>query len=154
MTTLTDLYQQQGQSPWLDNMRRDWLQNGTMAGLVVQGIRGITSNPTIFAKAISGQDTYDQDFRELIGTKSVEDAYWDLVVDDIESALTILRPVYDSSDGGDGYVSVEVAPSLAHDTEGTVRAARSLHQRIDKPNVLVKIPATPECIPSIRQMIS
>ena len=154
MTTLTDLYQQQGQSPWLDNMRRDWLQNGTMAGLVAQGIRGITSNPTIFAKAISGQDTYDQEFRELIGTKSVEDAYWDLVVDDIESALTILRPVYDSSDGGDGYVSVEVAPSLAHDTEGTVRAARSLHQRIDRPNALVKIPATPECVPSIRQMIS
>ena len=154
MTTLTDLYQQQGQSPWLDNMRRDWLQNGTMAGLVAQGIRGITSNPTIFAKAISGQDTYDQEFRELIRTKSVEDAYWDLVVDDIESALTILRPVYDSSDGGDGYVSVEVAPSLAHDTEGTVRAARSLHQRIDKPNALVKIPATPECVPSIRQMIS
>lgn len=154
MTTLTDLYQQQGQSPWLDNMRRDWLQDGTMAGLVAQGIRGITSNPTIFAKAISGQDTYDQEFRELIRTKSVEDAYWDLVVDDIESALTILRPVYDSSDGGDGYVSVEVAPSLAHDTEGTVRAARSLHQRIDKPNALVKIPATPECVPSIRQMIS
>jgi transaldolase len=154
VTTLTDLYQQQGQSPWLDNMRRDWLQNGTMAGLVAEGIRGITSNPTIFAKAISGQDTYDQEFRELIRTKSVEDAYWDLVVDDIESALTILRPVYDSSDGGDGYVSVEVAPSLAHDTEGTVRAARSLHQRIDKPNALVKIPATPECVPSIRQMIS
>ena len=154
MTTLTDLYEQQGQSPWLDNMRRDWLQNGTMAGLVAQGIRGITSNPTIFAKAISGQDTYDEEFRDLIRTKSVEDAYWDLVVDDIESALTILRPVYDSSDGGDGYVSVEVAPSLAHDTEGTVRAARSLHQRIDQPNALVKIPATPECVPSIRQMIS
>jgi transaldolase len=154
VTTLTDLYQQQGQSPWLDNMRRDWLQNGTMAGLVAQGVRGMTSNPTIFAKAISGQDTYDAEFRDLIRTKSVEDAYWDLVVDDIESALAILRPVYDSSDGGDGYVSVEVAPSLAHDTEGTVRAARSLHQRIDKPNALVKIPATPECVPSIRQMIS
>ncbi len=154
MTTLTDLYEQQGQSPWLDNMRRDWLQNGTMAGMVAEGIRGVTSNPTIFAKAISGQDTYDDEFRDLIRTKSVEDAYWDLVVDDIESALTILRPVYDSSDGGDGYVSVEVAPSLAHDTEGTVRAARSLHQRIDKPNALVKIPATPECVPSIRQMIS
>jgi transaldolase len=154
VTTLTDLYEQQGQSPWLDNMRRDWLQNGTMAGLVAQGVRGMTSNPTIFAKAISGQDTYDAEFRDLIRTKSVEDAYWDLVVDDIESALAILRPVYDSSDGGDGYVSVEVAPSLAHDTEGTVRAARSLHQRIDRPNALVKIPATPECVPSIRQMIS
>ncbi len=154
MTTLNDLYEQQGQSPWLDNMRRDWLQDGTMAGLVAQGIRGVTSNPTIFAKAIAGQDTYDEEFGDLIKTKSVEDAYWDLVVDDIDAALALLRPVYDSSDGGDGYVSVEVAPSLAHDTEGTIRAARSLHQRIDKPNVLVKIPATPECVPSIRQMIS
>ena len=154
MTTLTDLYESQGQSPWLDNMRRDWLEDGTMAGLVAKGIRGVTSNPTIFAKAISGQDTYDQEFGKLIKTQSVEGAYWDLVVDDIEAALAILRPVYDSSDGGDGYVSVEVAPSLAHDTDGTIAAARSLHQRINRPNVLVKIPATPECVPSIRQMIS
>ena len=154
MTTLTDLYESQGQSPWLDNMRRDWLEDGTMAGLVAKGIRGVTSNPTIFAKAISGQDTYDQDFGKLIKTQSVEEAYWDLVVDDIEAALAILRPVYDSSDGGDGYVSVEVAPSLAHDTDGTIAAARSLHQRINRPNVLVKIPATPECVPSIRRMIS
>ncbi len=154
MTRFTDLYDQQGQSPWLDNMRRDWLQDGTIAGLVTQGIRGMTSNPTIFAKAIAGQDTYDQEFGQLIKTTSVEDAYWDLVVDDIDAALAILRPVYDSSQGGDGYVSVEVAPSLAHDTEGTVRAARALHERIDKPNALVKIPATPECVPAIRTMIS
>jgi len=154
LTRFTDLYDQQGQSPWLDNMRRDWLQDGTIAGLVTQGIRGMTSNPTIFAKAIAGQDTYDQEFGQLIKTTSVEDAYWDLVVDDIDAALAILRPVYDSSQGGDGYVSVEVAPSLAHDTEGTVRAARALHERIDKPNALVKIPATPECVPAIRTMIS
>jgi transaldolase len=153
VTTLNDLYDQQGQSPWLDNMRRDWLEDGTMAALVEKGIRGVTSNPTIFAKAIAGHDTYDDEFGRLIKTKSVEDAYWDLVVDDIDAALAILRPVYDSSDGGDGYVSVEVAPSLAHDTEGTITAARSLHERIDQPNVLVKIPATPECIPAIRQMI-
>jgi transaldolase len=154
MTTLDDLYHQQGQSPWLDNLRRDWLQDGTLAGLVAKGIRGVTSNPTIFAKAIAGQDTYDDEFGELIKTKSVEDAYWDLVVDDINAALAILRGVYDASDGGDGFVSVEVAPSLAHDTEGTTAAARALHERIDQPNVLVKIPATPECVPSIRQMIS
>jgi transaldolase len=154
VTTLNDLYREQGQSPWLDNLRRDWLQDGTLSGLVAQGIRGVTSNPTIFAKAISGQDTYDEDFGALITTKSVEDAYWDLVVDDITAALAILRPVYDSSDGGDGFVSVEVAPSLAHDTDGTTTAARALHTRIDQPNVLVKIPATPECLPSIRQMIS
>ncbi len=154
MTRLHDLFDQQGQSPWLDNLRRDWLQDGTLAGLVDQGIRGITSNPTIFAKAIAGQDTYDDDFGRLIKTKSVEDAYWDLVVDDIDAALAVLRPTYDASGGGDGFVSVEVAPSLAHDTEGTTTAARNLHERIDQPNVLVKIPATRECVPSIGQMIS
>jgi len=154
MTTLHDLFDRQGQSPWLDNLRRDWLEDGTLAGLVDQGIRGVTSNPTIFAHAIEGQDTYDAQFGTLIKTKSVEDAYWDLVVDDILGALAILRPVYDASDGGDGFVSVEVAPALAHDTEGTITAARGLHTRIDQPNVLVKIPATPECVPAIRQMIS
>ncbi|MHB1711493.1 MAG: transaldolase [Acidimicrobiales bacterium] len=154
MTKLHDLYARQEQSPWLDNLRRDWLQDGTLARLVGKGIRGVTSNPTIFAKAISGQDTYDEQFRALIATTPVSDAYWDLVIDDIDHALAILRPVYDASDRGDGYVSVEVAPSLAHDTDGTVRAARDLHQRIDQPNVLVKIPATAEGIPAIRTMIS
>ena len=154
MTTLQDLYERQGQSPWLDNLRRDWVEDGTLAGLVGQGIRGVTSNPTIFAKAIEGQDTYDAQFRALIATKSVEDAYWDLVVEDINGALAVLRPVYDSSEGGDGFVSVEVAPALAHDTEGTIAAARSLHVRIAQPNALVKIPATPEGVPAIRQMIS
>ncbi len=154
MTRLNDLFEQQGQSPWIDNLRRDWLEDGTLAGLVDQGIRGVTSNPTILAKAIEGQDTYDEQFRALMATKSVEDAYWDLVIDDIQGALAVLRSVYDSSGGGDGFVSVEVAPSLAHDTEGTSGAARSLHERIAQPNVLVKIPATQECVPSIRQMIS
>jgi transaldolase len=154
MTRLNDLSDQQGQSPWLDNLRRDWLQDGTLEGLVEQGIRGVTSNPTIFAKAIAGQDTYDEEFGQLIRTKSVEDAYWDLVVDDINAALGILRATYDASGGGDGFVSVEVAPSLAHDTQGTVTAARNLHRRIDQPNVLVKIPATPEGVPAIEEMIS
>jgi transaldolase len=154
MTTLDELFTDQGQSPWLDNLRRDWLQDGTLAGLVGKGIRGVTSNPTIFAKAISGQATYDDQFGSLISTESVENAYWDLVVDDIQAALVILRPIFDASNGRDGFVSVEVAPSLAHDTEGTIAAARGLHTRIDQPNVLVKIPATAECVPAIRQMIA
>ncbi len=154
MTRLHDLFTEQGQSPWLDNLRRDWLVDGTLAGLVDQGIRGVTSNPTIFAKAIAGQDTYDADFASLIRTKSVEDAYWDLVIDDVDHALGILRSVYDVSGGSDGFVSVEVAPALAHDTEGTVAEARSLHARIDRPNVLVKIPATAEGVPAIRRMIA
>ncbi len=153
MTTLHDLYRQQGQSPWLDNLRRDWLQDGTLAGLVDQGIRGVTSNPTIFAKAIEGQNTYDEEFAALIATKSVEDAYWDLVLDDIAGALDLFGPLYDSSGGGDGFVSVEVAPSLAHDTAATVAMARDLHARIDRPNAFVKIPATAEGVPAISQMI-
>ena len=154
MTRLNDLFDQQGQSPWLDNLRRDWIQDGTLGSLVSDGIRGVTSNPTIFAKAIEGQDTYDDQFRSLIGKKPVEDAYWDMVVDDIDSALAILRPVFDASDGTDGFVSVEVAPALARDTDGTIAAARDLHGRINQPNVLVKIPATAEGVPAIKQMIS
>jgi transaldolase len=154
VTTLNDLYEQQGQSPWMDNLRRDWLENGTLADFVKKGIRGVTSNPTIFAKAISGQDTYDVEFDALIKTKSVEDAYWDLVIDDINGALDALSSTYQSSKGGDGFVSLEVAPSLAHDTKGTIEAARSLHERIGRPNLLVKIPATRECLPAIEQMIS
>jgi transaldolase len=154
MTRLHDLFEREGQSPWLDNLRRDWLQDGTMAGLVAQGIRGVTSNPTIFAKAIAGQDTYDAEFGELIKTKSVNDAYWDLVISDIDTALDLFRPLYDSSSGGDGYISVEVAPALAHDAQGTIAMARDLHARINQPNVLVKIPATAEGVPAIRQMIS
>jgi transaldolase len=154
MTLLHDLFEREGQSPWLDNLRRDWLQDGTMAGLVAQGIRGVTSNPTIFAKAIAGQDTYDAEFGELIRTKPVNDAYWDLVISDIDTALDLFRPLYDSSSGGDGYISVEVAPALAHDAQGTIAMARDLHARINQPNVLVKIPATAEGVPAIRQMIS
>ena len=154
MTRLHDLYEEQGQSPWLDNLRRDWLQDGTLAGLVDQGIRGVTSNPTIFAKAISGQDTYDDQFAladrrhhgggRLLGPGGGRH----------RPRPRLLRPVFDDSEGSDGFVSVEVAPSLAHDTQGTTAAARGLHERIDRPNVLVKIPATPECVPSIRQMIT
>jgi transaldolase len=154
MTRLNDLFDQQGQSPWLDNLRRDWIQDGTLASQVSDGIRGVTSNPTIFAKAIEGQDTYDDQFKSLIGKKPVEDAYWDLVVDDINAALAILRPVFDASNGTDGFVSVEVAPSLARDTPGTIASARDLHERINQPNVLVKIPATAEGVPAIKQMIS
>src|ERR1043165_7025062 len=116
MTKLQDLCVQQGQSPWLDNLKRGYLKSGQLQRLVDDGIRGVTSNPTIFQKAISGSDDYDDQFRELIRTKPVEDAYWDMVVDDIVNALGVLRPVYDASNAEDGYVSIEVAPQLANDT--------------------------------------
>ncbi len=154
MTRLQQLFTEQGQSPWLDNINRDYLRSGTLARMVEAGIRGVTANPTIFAHAIEGSTDYDEQFAGLIARNlGIEDAYWDLVIDDIERALGVLRPVYDSSDGTDGFASVELPPGLAHDTHGSVVTARSLHAQIDQPNLFVKIPATPAGIPAIRQMI-
>jgi transaldolase len=150
MTRLQDLYTQHGQSPWLDNITRRYLRDGTLARLVTQGIRGVTANPTTFAKAIAGSTDYDDQFIRLTAAgRSVEDAYWELVVSDVRGALATLRPVYDASGRTDGFVSVEVAPELARDTPATIVAARDLHKRIDEPNLLVKIPATAEGIPAI-----
>ncbi|HEY3141342.1 MAG TPA: transaldolase [Acidimicrobiales bacterium] len=155
MTKLVDLYAEHGQSPWLDNLRRGWITGGELERWVERGVRGITSNPTIFQKAISSGNEYDTQFGSLVGQgESVEKAYWDMVIADIEDALRILRPVYDSSDGVDGYVSVEVAPDLARDRDGTIASARELHSRIDEPNLFVKIPATAQGVDAIGQMIS
>jgi transaldolase len=155
MTKLHDLYDQQGQSPWLDNVRRGWITGGDLARWVERGVRGITSNPTIFQKAIEGSDEYDDQFRDLVhdGGATVDDIYWSLVTTDIEDALRILRPVHDASDGVDGYVSIEVAPDLAHDRDGTVASARELHARIDEPNLFVKVPATAEGVEAIGTLV-
>jgi transaldolase len=153
MTRLQELYEIGGQSPWLDNLRRDWLQDGQLADLLKLGIRGITSNPTILAKAISGQDTYDDQFRALMKDHTVDSAYWEMAITDIDSALALLRPLYDESDREDGFVSLEVSPALAHDTDKTLKAARDLHARIDQPNLLVKVPATKEGVPAIQTLI-
>lgn len=155
MSKLVDLYAKEDQSPWLDNVRRDWIENGEMQRWVERGVRGVTSNPTIFQKAISGGDAYDTQFTELLAAgSSVTDAYWDLVVTDIRNVLTILRPVYDDSNGIDGFVSIEVSPLLARDTDGTAAAARHLHSLINQPNLYIKIPGTAEGLPAIRAMIS
>ncbi|MGD0380858.1 MAG: transaldolase [Acidimicrobiales bacterium] len=154
MTKLHDLYEHQGQSPWLDNLRRDYLRGGRLAELVDEGIRGVTSNPTIFAKAIEGGTDYDEQFDQLLKNHTVEEAYWELVVTDITDALRVLRPVHDASGGVDGYVSLEVAPSLAHDTDGTIKAARHFHELVGEPNLYVKIPATIEGVPAIRAMFA
>ena len=112
MTRLHDLHDQQGQSPWLDNLKRGWITSGELERWVERGVRGLTSNPTIFQKAIADSPDYDAQFRDLVGGGlSIEESYWSLVTADIEDALRILRPVHDSSDGVDGRVSVEVAPS-------------------------------------------
>jgi transaldolase len=155
MTKLQQLFEEQGQSPWLDNLRRGWITGGELARWVDRGVRGITSNPTIFQKAMSGGSDYDAQFRELLsGGATVEQSYWDLVTKDIYDALAILRPVYDASDGVDGYVSVEVDPALARDTAGTAAAARHLWDVVAQPNLFVKIPATREGVPAIADMIA
>jgi hypothetical protein len=155
MTMLQRLFDEQGQSPWLDNLTRVYLRDGTLGRLVEDGIRGVTANPTIFARAIEGSDAYDEQFAARIAQgRPVTDAYWDLVVEDIGDALGVLRPTFDSSGGTDGFVSVEVAPELARDPGATIAAARQLHERIAQPNLLVKIPATGEGVPAIQAMIA
>lgn len=155
MTRLEQLFGEFGQSPWLDNLTRAYLRDGTLTRMAASGIRGVTANPTIFARAIEGSDDYDDQFRSLIAAGgTVPDAYWELVIADVKDACAILRPTFDASQGTDGFVSIEVAPELARDADGTVTAARDLHQRIALPNVFVKIPATAQGIPAIRAMVA
>ena len=155
MNKLQELYIEQGQSPWLDNIRRGWLTSGELEAWVDRGVRGLTSNPSIFQKAIEGSSDYDDEFRGAVGDGlDIEASYWKLVTSDIVAALGVLRPVYDESDGLDGFVSVEVDPGLARDSARTEDSARRLHQLIDEPNLYVKIPATVEGLAPIRQMIS
>lgn len=154
MTRLHDLYNECGQSPWIDNLSRDAIRNGRLANMADDGIRGVTSNPTIFQKAMTSTDVYDADFSRLIEGGSVEQAFWEMASADVTAALEIFHPLYVQSGASDGFVSLEVSPALAYDTEGTVRDAREFHKRIAMPNLLVKIPATKLGIPAIRQMIS
>jgi transaldolase len=155
MERLIRLFEEQGQSPWLDNLKRGYLTSGQLAALRDGGMRGLTSNPTIFQKAIEGSPQYDDQFRTLAGDdRPVLDDYWALVLQDIRGALDVFAPLYDESHGGDGFVSVEVAPDLAHDTDGTAAAARHLNSTIARPNLFVKIPGTAEGVPAIQRMIS
>jgi transaldolase len=144
-----------GQSPWLDNLQRSYLTSGELDALRDRGVRGLTSNPSIFQKAISGSDDYDEQFAELAAdAHPVIDDYWQMVLADIHGACDVFSRVYDETDALDGYVSVEVDPSLAHDTAGTIEAARGLHHRLDRRNLMVKIPGTAEGLPAIQKMIS
>jgi transaldolase len=155
MSTLERLDADYGQSPWLDNLTRGYLHDGTLARMVADGIRGVTANPTIFSKAIVGSADYDEQFSAPTAEdRSLEDALWQLAVDDVTAALALPRPVFDASGGTDGFVSLEVAAELARDTRVTVAAARALHERIAAPNLFVKIPATAEGVPAIQAMIA
>lgn len=157
MTTerLQHLYHEYGQSPWLDNLKRGYLTSGQLDTLVRHGIRGLTSNPTIFQKAIQGSAEYDAQFSKLAkGNHAVIDDYWSMVLADINGALDVFEPLYHDSHGRDGYVSVEVDPGLAQDGPGTEAAARALDTRIGRPNVMIKIPGTEACLPAIEQMVA
>jgi len=155
MDRLARLYHEFGQSPWLDNLKRGYLTSGQLRHLVDRGIRGLTSNPTIFQKAIQGSPDYDEQFRKLAKTDhSTLDDYWAMVLADIRGALDEFAALYHDSHGGDGFASVEVAPDLAHDGPGTELAARQLHEEIRRPNLMVKIPATAEGVGAIQAMIA
>ncbi|HEY5257704.1 MAG TPA: bifunctional transaldolase/phosoglucose isomerase [Candidatus Baltobacteraceae bacterium] len=143
-----------GQSVWIDNLRRSMFASGELKRLIDKGLRGMTSNPTIFEKAIGAGDDYDEQLKSLIGKQHDADAlFWDLAVQDIQNACDAFRAVYDSSGGNDGFVSLEVSPLLAHDTDGTVAMAKALWKRVARPNLMVKIPGTPEGVPAIEACI-
>lgn len=148
----------QGQSVWLDYIRRDLIRTGELKRLVEEdGIRGVTSNPTIFEKAIAGSTDYDDTLRALL-TKDpktdVGNLYERLAIEDIQMAADVLRVVYDETGGADGYVSFEVSPHLAHDTQATIKEAKRLRAAVERPNVMIKVPATPEGIPAIEELIA
>ncbi|MBC8449097.1 MAG: bifunctional transaldolase/phosoglucose isomerase [Chloroflexi bacterium] len=143
-----------GQAIWFDYIRRSFLTSGDLQALIDDGLRGVTSNPSIFEKAIAGSTDYDDALHRLVEEgKTVEEIYEALALDDIQRAAHLLRPVYDATYGADGYVSLEVSPNLAYDTEGTIAEARRLFAALDRPNVMIKVPATPDGIPAIETLI-
>jgi transaldolase len=154
MNSLQRLYAEQNQSPWIDFIDRDLLTSGRLAELIGDGIRGLTSNPTIFGKAVAtGQ--YDELIRrEIDAGHPNEQIFEEIAVGDVGDAADALRGVYDSSNGTDGFASIEVEPHLADDTAGTVARARHLWQRLSRPNVFIKIPATEAGIPAITEAIA
>ncbi len=154
MTKLNEIYSF-GQSIWYDNIRRALLDFGDLDGLLKQGVMGVTSNPTIFEKAIAGSADYDAQLRDLAAQGASVDAMYEaLVLEDIARAADLLRPTYDNTNGVDGYISLEVSPTLARNTADTVAQAQRLFATLKRPNVMIKVPATPEGIPAIRQLIS
>jgi len=145
-----------GQSIWLDYIRRDLITSGELKRLIEKdGLRGITSNPSIFEKAIAESNIYDQDIRQMaLEKKDVKTIYEALSQKDVQNAADEFKTVYEKSEGKDGYVSLEVNPHLAHDTKGTIEEARRLWVALNRPNVLIKVPATENGLPAIRQLIS
>jgi transaldolase len=148
--------EQFGQSIWLDYIRRQMITSGELKRLIDEdGLKGMTSNPAIFEKAIAGSTDYDEAIRKMVAqNKSVLGIYHDLTVEDVQMAADAFRPLYDEKDGKDGFVSLEVNPHLARNTEGTIAEARQLWTAVNRPNVLIKVPGTPEGLPAITTLIS
>jgi transaldolase len=143
-----------GQSIWLDYIDRSFIASGELKKLVDKGLRGVTSNPTIFEKAIAGSTVYNEDLNHLVESgRTVEQVYEALVFDDIRKAADILLPVYEKTNCLDGYVSLEVNPNLGHDTQSSIREARRLFAELERPNVMIKVPATPAGTPAIETLI-
>jgi transaldolase len=143
-----------GQSVWLDQIDRGMIRTGQLERFRDLGVSGVTANPTIFAKALESSDAYAGDIaRRLDRGQDAESTVWDLLIEDVQAAADILRPVFEREHGLDGFVSIEVSPEIAGDTAKTVAAARDLQRRVSRPNVMVKIPATPSGLPAIEAMI-
>jgi transaldolase len=147
--------QEIGQSVWVDSLSRDDIQNGNLQRMMEDGVLGVTSNPTIFQQAIAQSELYDEELQELAEkTDDAKEIFRRIAVRDIQDACDIFMPVYDQTEHKDGYVSLEVAPELAFDTEGTITRARLVWGMVDRPNLLVKIPATKEGLPAIEESIA
>jgi transaldolase len=155
MNTTLQLHEA-GQSVWYDNIQRSLLKNGELAGMIARGeIRGVTSNPTIFMNAITKSHDYDDSLAPLVGAGlNNEEIFFRLAIEDIQAAADLFRPLYQQTGGGDGYVSLEVSPFLANDTAATLAQAKDLWQRVDRPNLMIKIPATQAGIPAIADAIA
>lgn len=145
----------EGQSIWQDDISRQLIQDGDLQRAIDEvGVRGVTSNPSIFQKAIAGSNTYDADITALLAEgKDAAEVFQIVAVKDIQDACDIFRPIYDTSNRADGYVSLEVLPSLARDTEGTIENARTLWAAVDRPNLMIKVPGTVEGNPAIRTLL-
>ena len=157
MSNILSLYSEYGQSVWLDYLDRDLVTRGGLVELRGAGVRGVTSNPTIFDKAISGSSDYDDAIRDLLQADHQIDEqqlYEWLVVQDVQMAADVMEPVYLSSGGRDGYVSLEVSPHIAYDCDATIEAARHLWRMVDRPNLLIKVPGTEPALPAIEQLIA
>src|SRR5438874_9546345 len=151
MQALLDL----GQSVWLDYLRRGMLQSGELQRMIDDGLRGMTSNPTIFEHAIGGSTDYDTALSRVAASPRTDREIFELLaVEDVRTAADLFRPVYDASQGADGFVSLEVSPTLARDTAGSIGEARRLWAAVDRPNVMIKVPGTREGLTAIRELLS